>query len=226
MDHPGSQPLIWSIKPPLSAGLKLMTDPINNGTIAIVEGATPVQAKVTVYTVTASITINKKRFARDTNITIEVKVPDLSLPSSSLHSNALLTLHTGSQTIATDLTFTRSLTGSVLDPLPLQDLFVYMQDTVAFEKHPVTSMLLNYLLSRIESYYMEWFSKKYFMDTYLPGFVQTSPDLAGAIPWDYQRSCNALVVKVIYNNLDRCQVSFRKLLGLSLMKLPLILGKH
>lgn len=74
MTAPGSEPLSWSVSPDLPAGLQLLdsSGDLNAGTITIISGQTPAQTVSTIYTVTASITINGASYSQFTEVTIEV----------------------------------------------------------------------------------------------------------------------------------------------------------
>ncbi|KAJ3514038.1 hypothetical protein NLJ89_g2607 [Agrocybe chaxingu] len=71
MDSPGSEPLTWTIKPTLPAGLEIRSD----GSIAIMANKIAAKSPKTIYTVTASITINGNKYAQSADVTIEVAVP-------------------------------------------------------------------------------------------------------------------------------------------------------
>ncbi|KAJ3503343.1 hypothetical protein NLJ89_g8480 [Agrocybe chaxingu] len=71
MDSPGSQPLTWAIKPILPAGLEIRSD----GSIAIMADKTAAQSPQTIYTISASIMINGRKYMQTSNATIEVAIP-------------------------------------------------------------------------------------------------------------------------------------------------------
>jgi hypothetical protein len=204
MSSPGSQPLVWSITPPLPSGLKLLNDGANGGSISISTGMTAVQTPSTIYSVTASILINHQTYSQQCQVTIEVDTP----PSGLLSNTAPAESPTGSS-IQPGHVASNPVPPPPIPPIvknPLEPLFDFTQESTAFGSHPVTLMVLNFLKSRIDGSW--WRSNLPYKTTFFPGFVQTAPDLSSVVSWDYNTYWKALVTKAIYNTVPRCQVNF------------------
>jgi hypothetical protein len=82
MVSPGSQPLTWTITPPLPTGLVLRTDAQDGGAIAIASGQTATATASKEYTVKASIVFNGVTYFQTAKVTISVTVPPSGLTSS------------------------------------------------------------------------------------------------------------------------------------------------
>ncbi|KAJ3514037.1 hypothetical protein NLJ89_g2608 [Agrocybe chaxingu] len=224
MDFPGSQPLTWSISPPLPLGLHLETHLPDGGKIFILPGRTPTHSTLTTYTVSASIVIDGRRFVRTATVDIEVRNP----PGILLGQSYVLAAASAPRKIATAAicnilpkpnqqgifptfppvmrqvavgdTTDAAIAGAQVDPV----LFGYMQLPVVFEEHPVTQMVVNFLVRTISGPLYR--GKVAAVGSYpafdLDRIFTYPPQLDTVIQWDYMAYCEALVVKAIWNRND------------------------
>jgi len=204
ISSPGSQPLTWSISPPLPPGLQLVGMGLKAGSITTVPMMAPMESSATAYSVTARININEQIFSSSAQVTIEVNSPT-HLDLNDMTRQALPTRPSRSTPPAF---FAKVAVPSLaIAADPISDLFEFFQPTADFASHPVTTMIINFLESRISGTWpISLSSSKSFQDTFFPGFQQTSPDLSSVVSWDYDRFCKALVAKAITNRAPNVRV--------------------
>ncbi|KAJ3514187.1 hypothetical protein NLJ89_g2507 [Agrocybe chaxingu] len=226
MDFPGSQPLVWSISPPLPLGLHLETHPPDGGRIYVLPGRTPAHIPLTTYTVNASIVINGQRFVQVATVNIEVRnAPGILLQGRShvlgttfIPSDKKTSMAAASNILPQSDKDILSSFPSIVSPVAVGDaihpvasatqvdpgLFSYMQLPVAFEEHPVTQMVVNFLVRTmpIPSYRGKVAAVGSYPAFDLDRIFTYPPYLDTVTSWNYVAYCEALVVKAIWNRND------------------------